>query len=85
MEDKETPNLLHIVQDIAKNIKEMRQKESPRGFHHGESFSNSHLWWEKTTKKPSSKHSTMPTFLSLEGEEGKPLREETLGDYCWKY
>ena len=89
MEEREIRRLIfHTMQDISKDIKNMRferQKESPRGFHQGESFDTSHLWREKTVAQPSSQCSTMPTFLSLEGEEGKPLREETLGDYCSKY
>ena len=85
MEEKEIPKLLlQTMHNIAKYIKEMRlerQKESPRGFHHGESSDTSHSWCEK----PSLQHSTMPTFLSLEGEVGGPLREETLGDYFVEY
>ena len=82
MEEKEIPKIiLQTMHAIAKYIKEMRferQKQSPRGFHHGESSGTSHLWCEKIVAQPYSQRSTMPTFLSLESEEGWPLREEIL-------
>ena len=47
-EEKEFPKiLLRAMQDIAREIKEMRMdifKESPKGFHHGEGSSMSHHW-----------------------------------------
>lgn len=57
------------MQNIEKGIKEMRlerQKESPRGFHHGESFGTSHSWCEKPVVQPSSQRSTMPTLYHWE-------------------
>ena len=51
-EEKEFPKiLLRAMQDIAREIKEMRMdrhKESPKGFHHGEGSGISHHWSDQT-------------------------------------
>ena len=86
MDEKEFPKLLlQNMQDIAREIMEMRMerhKESPRGFLHGESSGVSHHWY----KQPKvSQHSTMPTFLEVRNGGGGPQEQETLEDYFLDY
>ena len=66
------------MQNIARDLKEMRHKEDPRGFYHEASTSTSPCV-EQSATHPSLHHSTMPSFLSEEREE------ETLGDYFVEY
>ena len=61
------------MQDLSREIKEMRLekiKESPKGFHLGESFGMSHHLNDQLENQPQvSQCSTMPTFLAM-GNEG---------------
>lgn len=53
-EEKEFPKLiLRTIQDIAREVKEMRMdrhKESPKGFLHGEGSNISHHWSDQPMK-----------------------------------
>ena len=73
-EEKDSPkSLLKSMQEIAREIKEMRMdryKESPKGFHRGELFGMSHDWSDQSVQQQQvSQHSAMPTFLAV-GNEG---------------
>ena len=68
-EEKEYPKLiLRTMQDIAREIKEMRMdryKESHKGFIHGEGSYISHHWSDQPVKQQASQCSIMPTFLAV--------------------
>ena len=61
--------LLVAMQDLAREIKEMRMdriKESPKRFHLGESSGMSHHWNDQPVNQPQAPQcSTMPNFLSV--------------------
>ena len=85
-EEKEYPKLLiRTMQDIAREIKDMRidiHKESPKGFLQGSDIS--HHWSDQPMKQQQlSQHSTMPTLLVV-GNEGFQ-EQETLEDYFMEY
>ena len=71
------------MQDISREIKEMiveKIKESPKGFHLGESSGMSHHWNDQPVHQPQvSQRSTMSTFLAV-GNEGFQ-EKESLEDY----
>ena len=87
-EEKDFPKiLLRAMQDLAREIKEMRLdiiKESPKGFHLRESSGMSHYWNDQPVHQPQvSQCSTMPIFLAV-GNEG--LQEQaSLEDYFEEY
>ena len=87
-EEKEFPKiLLRTMQDIAREIKEMRMdryKKYPKGFLHGQCFDISHHWSDQPVKQQQlSQHSTMPTFLAVGNEEFQ--EQESLEDYFMEY
>ena len=75
-------NLLKTMQDLAREIKEMRIdriKESPRRFHLGESSGISQHWNDQPVNQPQvSQRSTVPTFLVVGNEwlQEKPSLED---------
>ena len=75
--------LLRAMQDLAREIKEMRLekiKESPKKFHLGESSGMSHHWNDQPVHQPLfSQRYTMPTFLAM-GNEGFQ-EKESLEEY----
>ena len=84
MDEKEFPKLLlQTMQDISKEIKEMRmerQKDTTRGFLHGESSRTSHHWGEQPVVHQVSQCSTVPTFLTVGNKGEGPQEQEALGD-----
>ena len=87
-EEKEYPKLLiRTMQDIAREIKEMkmdRYKDSHKLFLHGEGSDISHHWSDQPMKQQQvSQRSTMPTFLAV-GNEGFQ-EQETLEHYFMEY
>ena len=87
-ESKDFPKiLLRAMQDLAREIKEMRMdriKESSKGFHLGESSGMSHHWNDQPVYQPQfSQRSTMPKFFVVgnEGFQG----HESLEDYFEEY
>ena len=73
VEGKDLANiLLKAMQDLARDIKEMRVeriKEYPKIFHLGESSDMSHHWNDQPVNQPQApQRSTMPTFLAVENE-----------------
>ena len=82
--------LLVAMQDIAKEIKEMRleiMRESPGRFHPGESSDMSHHCIGQPVNQPQApqapQRSTMPTFLAMENEG--PQEKYSLEEYFVEY
>ena len=86
-EEEEYPKLLlQTIQDIAREIKDMRMdrhKESPKGFLHGEGSDISHHWKDRLVKQYVSQRSTMPTFSPV--GNGGFQEQETPKEYFMKY
>ena len=78
--------LLQIMQDTAREIKEIRMdrhKESPKGFLHGEGSEISHHWSDQPVKQHISQRSTILTLLVV--GNGGFQEQETLEDYFMEY
>ena len=87
-DDKQFPKLLlRTMQDIAREIKEVRMdrhKEYPKGFLHGEGSNISHHWSDQPVKKKQvSQRSTMPILLAV--GNGWFQEQETLEYYFLEY
>ena len=85
MDENEFPKiLLQTMQNIAREIKEMRMerhKETPRMFLHGESSGTLHHWGEKLVMQQVSQCSTMHTFVVAGNGGGGSQEQDTLEDY----